>query len=88
MIYTTLTQWGRVVHYHVSMINEHTKGGDDMAKTITPTDLATELGISPKTLRGYLRKHHTRAAEAKNTSWALDVKVANAARKAFAKRDK
>jgi orotate phosphoribosyltransferase-like protein len=54
-----------------------------MAKTITPTELATELNVSPKTLRGWLRKHHTRAAQAKNTSWAIDTKTANAARKAF-----
>lgn len=62
---------------------KHTKGGDDMAKTMTPTELATELAISPKTLRGWLRKHHTRNASVKNTSWALDTKTCNAARKAF-----
>jgi hypothetical protein len=65
---------------------EHAKGGEDMAKTITPTELATELAMSPKTLRGWLRKHHTRAVNVKNTSWAIDAKTANAARKAFAKR--
>lgn len=69
--------------YNAHMNNEHTKGGDDMAKTITPTELATELNVSPKTLRGWLRKHHTRAAGVKNTSWAIDTKTANAARKAF-----
>jgi len=67
--------------------NEHTKGGDDMAKVMTPTELAGELNISPKTLRGWLRKHHTRPVNVKNTSWALDAKTCNAARKAFAKRD-
>jgi hypothetical protein len=54
-----------------------------MAKVITPTELATELNMSPKTLRGWLRKHHARAATAKNTSWGIDAKTANAARKAF-----
>ena len=69
--------------YDDHMINDHMKGGDDMAKTMTPTELASELNISPKTLRGWLRKHHTRAVSVKNTSWALDAKTANAARKAF-----
>lgn len=56
--------------------------------TITPKMLALELNISAKTLRGYLRKHHTRNAQAKNTTWAIDAKTANAVRKAFAaKRD-
>jgi uncharacterized protein YjcR len=62
---------------------EHTKGGDDMAKVMTPTELASELNVSPKTLRGWLRKHHTRDVNVKNTSWALDAKTCNAARKAF-----
>jgi orotate phosphoribosyltransferase-like protein len=61
------------------MNNEHTKGGT-MAKTLTPTELAQELNLSPKTLRGWLRKHHTRDVNVKNTSWALDVKTCNAAR--------
>jgi hypothetical protein len=73
------------------MINTNTtKGGDNMAttKTITPKMLALELNISAKTLRGYMRKHHTRAADARNTTWAIDAKTANAVRKAFkAKRD-
>jgi hypothetical protein len=54
-----------------------------MAKTLTPTELAQELNLSPKTLRGWLRKHHTRDVNVKNTSWALDAKTQNAARKAF-----
>lgn len=76
------TAFDRVYNEHV-VTNTHTKGGDDMAKTITPTELATELNVSPKTLRGWLRKHHARAAGVKNTSWAIDTKTANAARKAF-----
>src|SRR5215471_7745305 len=35
---------------------------------VTPKMLATKLNISPKVLRGWLRKNHTRAAEAKVTS--------------------
>jgi len=87
LIYTIITQWRVVVCNNHIVNNEHTKGGDDMAKVMTPTELAGELNISPKTLRGWLRKHHTRPVNVKNTSWALDAKTCNAARKAFAKRD-
>lgn len=69
--------------YNDHMINEHTKGGDDM-KTMTPTELAASLNVSPKTLRAYLRRVHTRAADAKNTTWAIDAKTCAAARKHFA----
>jgi hypothetical protein len=55
------------------------------AKTYTPAELAKELGVSPKVLRAYLRKEHTRSAEAKNTSWVIPAAVATKARKAFAK---
>jgi len=55
------------------------------AKTYTPSELAKELGISPKVLRAWLRKDHARAAEAKNTSWVITAKVAADARKVFAK---
>ena len=55
------------------------------AKTYTATELAKEIGISPKVLRAYLRKEHTRVAEAKNTSWIITSAVATKARKAFAK---
>lgn len=55
------------------------------AKTYTPAELAKELGVSPKVLRAYLRKEHTRSAEAKNTSWVIPTGVATKARKAFAK---
>lgn len=55
------------------------------SKTYTPKDLAAELGVDPKVLRGWLRKEYPRAAEAKNTSWVIDAKVTAAARKAFAK---
>jgi hypothetical protein len=55
------------------------------AKTYTPKALAAEIGIDPKVLRAYLRKNHTRIAEAKNTSWIIPETVAKAARKAFEK---
>jgi len=53
------------------------------AKSYTPKELAAEIGIDPKVLRAYLRKNHTRALEAKNTSWIIPATVAAAARKAF-----
>jgi hypothetical protein len=55
------------------------------SKTYTPKELAAELGVDPKVLRGYLRKEFARKAEAKNTSWVITAPVAAAARKAFAK---
>jgi hypothetical protein len=54
-------------------------------KSYTPKELAAEIGIDPKILRGYLRKNFTRLAEAKNTAWIIDATTAAAARKAFAK---
>lgn len=55
------------------------------AKTYTPKELAADIGVDPKVLRGWLRKEHTRKAEAKNTSWVITAKVAADAKKAFAK---
>jgi transglutaminase/protease-like cytokinesis protein 3 len=55
------------------------------AKSYTPKELANELGIDPKILRGYLRKEFARTPEAKNTAWVIPATVANAARKHFAK---
>ena len=51
--------------------------------TIRPEALATELGISGKTLRGYLRKTYARKAEAKNTAWVLEAKIADEVRDHF-----
>lgn len=75
----------RVV-YNQHMNNEHTKGGDDM-KTMTATELAASLNVSPKTLRAYMRRVHTRNADAKNTTWAIDAKTCAAARKHFAAKN-
>lgn len=54
-------------------------------KSYSPKELAAEIGIDPKVLRNYLRKAHTRALEAKNTSWIISAAVAADCRKAFAK---
>jgi len=56
-------------------------------QTYTPKELAAEIGIDPKVLRNYLRKTHTRVAEAKNTSWIITAAVANDCRKAFKKNE-
>jgi hypothetical protein len=56
----------------------------DTPTTLTPKALAEELGIDPKRLRGWLRANHTRAAEAKNTTWGIAPDVAEAARERFA----
>lgn len=45
-------------------------------KVIRPKDLADALGISPKTLRAYLRRNFPRAAEQKNTNWAIPEPMA------------
>lgn len=58
-----------------------------MSDTITPKALAEEIGVDPKTLRGYLRKHHTRTAEVKGTGWIIPADVADAARAKFKKQE-
>ncbi len=55
----------------------------DTPTTITPKDLAAELGSDPKRLRGWLRANHTRPTEAKNTTWGITAEVADAARARF-----
>jgi len=55
------------------------------AKTYTPKELAAEIGVDAKVLRAYLRKNHTRANEAKNTSWIIPPNVATVTKKAFEK---
>jgi hypothetical protein len=63
------------------------KGGHNM-KTMTATELAAACNVNAKTLRAYLRRVHTRDANAKNTTWAIDAKTCAAARKHFAARAK
>lgn len=57
---------------------------DAKPTTIAPKDLAAELNIDPKRLRGYLRSTFPRPAEAKNTTWGIEPAVADAARARFA----
>lgn len=38
---------------------------------VRPADLAKELDVSAKALRGFLRREFPRSADAKNTSWTL-----------------
>lgn len=57
---------------------------DTQNATLTPKQLAAELGIDPKRLRGWLRKEHTRTNELHNSSWTIDAEVADAARAKFA----
>jgi hypothetical protein len=57
---------------------------EEKPKGIRPSELAEELGINAKTLRAYLRRQHTRPADAKNTSWYLSDAVADDVRDHFA----
>ena len=59
-----------------------------MASTelIRPEALATELGVSGKLIRAYLRKEFVRAPEAKNTAWVLTGEQADAVREHFLAR--
>lgn len=57
-----------------------------MSDTLTPKALAEEIGVDPKSLRGYLRKNFARPAEAKNTTWLIAPDAATAAREHFAKQ--
>jgi hypothetical protein len=52
-------------------------------KGMRPKDLALELDIDAKTLRGWLRKEFPRPTDKKNTSWVLSEDVADAAREHF-----
>jgi hypothetical protein len=51
--------------------------------TTTPKALAEELGVDAKRIRSFLRSEMTREAEAKNTSWILSEKQAEAVRVRF-----
>jgi len=58
----------------------------DNQKLIRPEALALELGVSGKLVRAYLRKHFTRAPEAKNTAWVLEADQAKQVREHFIAR--
>jgi hypothetical protein len=57
---------------------------EEAPKGIRPKELAKELEVDPKTLRGYLRKEFPRSASEKNTSWVLSEDQAAKAREHFA----
>ena len=69
----------RIVRYHVVMANQK-------PATVRPEALASELGVSGKLIRSYLRANFTRPAEAKNTAWVLTAKQAESVRKHFLAR--
>lgn len=60
---------------------------EEDATPLRPNDLAKELNISPKSLRGWLRTNFTRPLEAKNTSWELTPTIVEAAREHFSPSD-
>ncbi len=49
-----------------------------------PVDLAAELGISPKRVRGWLRANHPRPDELKGSNWELTEDLVSSVRSAFA----
>lgn len=57
-----------------------------MTNTITPATLAEEIGVDAKSLRGYLRKNHTRTPDVKGTGWIITPEAAQAAREHFEKQ--
>lgn len=57
-----------------------------MSKHLTPKALAEEIGVDPKSVRGFLRREFPRTDEARNTSWIVPAPAAKAARDHFAKQ--
>jgi predicted site-specific integrase-resolvase len=51
---------------------------------MTPNQLADELGISPKTLRAWLRETHPRPSRLKWSHWVLGPGIVQAARARWA----
>ena len=51
-----------------------------------PEDIAAELGISGKTIRGWLREKYPRSAEQRYARWALTPAQVRALRERFAGR--
>ena len=49
----------------------------------TPTDLAHELGISPKSLRAWFRKKYPRQSYVSRSEWEITPEMAEAARAHF-----
>ena len=53
---------------------------------MTPTELAAQLGISPKTLRQWLRDTSSRSIVEHSQRWSLDQRQVTAARAHFQMR--
>lgn len=50
---------------------------------MTPKDLAVELGVSPKTIRGWLRLQYPRTDAEHATRWMLNSEQVEAVRARF-----
>lgn len=68
----------------VDEVEEVEETEEETPSGMRPKDLAAELEIDAKTLRGWLRKEFPRPLDKKNTSWALSDDVVEAAREHFA----
>lgn len=64
--------------------DEEVEEDEDTESIVRPKDLAEELDIDPKTLRGFLRREFPRPSSEKNTSWVLTEEHIAAAREEFA----
>lgn len=60
---------------------------DETTDAVRPKDLAKELDINAKSLRGFLRDNFPRSTEEKNTSWSLTQEMIDAARAHFIPSD-
>lgn len=60
---------------------------EDTSSVIRPSDLAETLEVSPKALRGFLRREFPRDANAKNTSWELTEEMVEKATAHFTASD-
>jgi hypothetical protein len=73
-------------HRHVQAAPMRSTERSTMSEvTYSAKALAAEIGIDAKVLRGWLRKQHTRLADAKNQTWIITEEVAEEARVRFAK---
>jgi DNA-binding transcriptional MerR regulator len=52
---------------------------------MTPKDLAAELGVSPKTLRAWLREEFPRKPEDHGKRWRISPAMAVATRRRFSR---
>lgn len=52
---------------------------EETTQAVRPADLASDLEVSAKALRGFLRREFPRPNDAKNTSWTLTPEMVEAA---------